>query len=232
MNLWVWSRSLDFKLGFPLQGFCVLYFALSELLAKHVLECIVNPTYLIGCCDFTRINLVLKTILLIFNKTHNVGCCEYWYWLGGYNLWRVKSGSLNYPFLECQFMVGIIQPTCFFSFLPFFRERYGTTTTFILSLVFLFCFLNFVFDIYIIWFLRSNKTWLSERFSLLSRYEWVLLEHFYSISKFLYFYLITNFESHYHHYYYHHYHCYCCSYHIFHCHCHYYFFIFNAFNFC
>ena len=43
---------------------------------------------------------------------------------------------------------------------------------------FLFCFLYFVFDIYIMWFLRSNKTWLSERFSLLSRHKLLLPEHF------------------------------------------------------
>ena len=47
---------------------------------------------------------------------------------------------------------------------------------FILS--FSFCFLYFVFDIYIKRFLRSNKTWLSERFPLLSRHELLLLEHF------------------------------------------------------
>ena len=100
INLWVWSRSVDFRLRFLLQGFCVLYFILSEFLTKDVLKCIVNPTYLIGCCDSTLINLVLKTFLLIFNTTHKMGCCEYCYWLGWYNIRRVKSGSLNYPFLR------------------------------------------------------------------------------------------------------------------------------------
>ena len=99
INLWVWSRSVDFRLRFLLQGFCVLYFILSEFLTKDVLKCIVNPTYLIGCCDSTLINLVLKTFLLIFNTTHKMGCCEYCYWLGWYNIRHVKSGSLNYPFL-------------------------------------------------------------------------------------------------------------------------------------
>ena len=46
---------------------------------------------------------------------------------------------------------------------------------FILS--FSFCFLYFVFDIYIKWFLHSNKTWLSECFPLWSRHELFLLEH-------------------------------------------------------
>ena len=41
----------------------------SEFLTKDVVECIVNPTYLIGRCDCTLINLVLKTIALIFNTT-------------------------------------------------------------------------------------------------------------------------------------------------------------------
>ena len=72
---------------------------ISEFLTKDVSKCIVNPTYLIGCCDSTLINLVLKTFLLIFNTTHKMGCCEYCYWLGWYNIRRVKSGSLNYPFL-------------------------------------------------------------------------------------------------------------------------------------
>ena len=60
-------------------NFCVLYFILSEFLTKDVLERIVNPTYLIGCCDFTLINLVHKTIVLMFNTTHKMGCCEYCY---------------------------------------------------------------------------------------------------------------------------------------------------------
>ena len=50
----------------------------------------------------------------------------------------------------------------------FFLERDALTTTFFLFsfsfFFFSFCFLYFVFDIYIVWFLRSNKTWLSEWF--------------------------------------------------------------------
>ena len=99
MNLWVWSRSVDFRLGFSLQGFCVLYFILSEFLTKDVLECIVNSTYLVWCCHCTPINLVLKTIVLIFNTIHKMGCCEYCYWLGWYNIWCMKSGSRNPLFL-------------------------------------------------------------------------------------------------------------------------------------
>ena len=90
---------MDFRLGFSLQGFCVLYFTLPEFPTKDVLECIVNPTYLIGYCNCTLINLFLKTIVLIFNTTHKMECCECCYWLGWYNLWRVKSGSLNYSVL-------------------------------------------------------------------------------------------------------------------------------------
>ena len=70
------------RLGFSLQGFCVLYIILSKFLTKDVLKCIVNPTYLIEYCDCTLINLVLKTVLLIFNITNKMGCCEYWYCLG------------------------------------------------------------------------------------------------------------------------------------------------------
>ena len=87
-------------------------------------------------------------------------------------------------------------------------------------MIFLFSFLYFTFDVYIMWFLHSNKRWLSERFSFLSRYELLLLEHFlFSFNVFIFLY---DFYSHSHHYCYY---CFC------HCHCHYYFFIFNAFNF-
>ena len=95
INLWVWSRSVDFRLRFLLQGFCVLYFILSEFLTKDVLKCIVNSTYLIGCCG--SINLVLKTFVLIFNTIHKMGCCEYYCWLGWCNTRRAKSGSFDYP---------------------------------------------------------------------------------------------------------------------------------------
>ena len=76
------------------------------------------------------------------------------------------------------------------------------------------------------WFLHSNKKWLSERFSLLSRYE-LLFEHTLFYFNVLYFYTIPNFYSHSHHYYYDYFSYYCFR----HCHCHYLFFFFNAFNF-
>ena len=71
MNLWVWSRSVDFWLLFSLQGFSILYIILSEFLTKDVLECIVNSTYLIECCDCTLINLALKIIATLFNNTQD-----------------------------------------------------------------------------------------------------------------------------------------------------------------
>ena len=49
------------------------------------------------------------------------------------------------------------------------------------------------------------------------------LSTFYSILTFLYFYTITNFDSHYHLYFYDCFHYYCCYYYL--SHCHYYFFI-------
>ena len=79
--------------------------------------------------------LVLKTIVLIFNTAHKMGCCEYCYWLGRYNLWHVKSGSLNYPFI-----VGIIKPVFFI----FFFERYAPTATSVLL------FIIFIFVLFLI----------------------------------------------------------------------------------
>ena len=51
VDLWVWSRPVDFRHGFSLQGFCTLFIILSQFLTKDVLERIVNPTYFIGCYD-------------------------------------------------------------------------------------------------------------------------------------------------------------------------------------
>ena len=84
-GLWIWIWIC--RLGFSLEIFCFFYFILSEFLTKNVLECIVNPIYLIGCSDYTLISLVPKTIVLIFNTTHKMECCKCWYWLGWYNLW-------------------------------------------------------------------------------------------------------------------------------------------------
>ena len=58
---------------------CVSYFTLPEFPAKDALKCIVNPTFLTGCCDSTLINLALKTIVLIFNTNHKMRCCQYCY---------------------------------------------------------------------------------------------------------------------------------------------------------
>ena len=112
----------------------------------------------------------------------------------------------------------------------FFREM-CTCKTSVLSFVFLlFCFLNVVFDIYIMWVLHSNKTWLSERFSCLSIYELVLLKYFLFYVKVFIFLSDYLFHSYYHHYHDHFHYC-CCNYYCFcHCHCHFYF-TFNAFNF-
>ena len=120
MNLWVWHRSVDFSFGFSLQSFCVLYFILSEFMFKDALECIVNPTYLIGCCDYTLINLVLKNIVLIFNTIHKMGCCEYCYWLEWYNTCCVKLGSINYPSLDNSSWYVLYNPPFLF-FVP--REK-------------------------------------------------------------------------------------------------------------
>ena len=51
------------------------------------------------------------------------------------------------------------------------------------------------------WFLRSSKTWLSERFE--ADMNCFYLNTFHSILTFLYFYMITNFDSCYHHCYFH-----------------------------
>ena len=79
-----------------------------------------------------------------------------------------------------------------------------TTLSYYLFIIIIsFCFLYLLFDIYIMWFLRSNKRWLSERFSLLSRYELLLLEHFlfcFNVFIFLYDYqFLFSFSSFSHH---------------------------------
>ena len=179
-----------------MQGFCVLYIVLSEFLIKGVLECKVSSTYLIECCDCTPFNLILKiTILLTFNTTHKMECYEYWYSLGWYNLWCVKLRSLNYPFHGRNYIIQL-----------FFLKRDKTIITFSFALFYFI--LSFVFDIYILWLSSSNKIWLCKLFSLLQRHELLLHEHFNSILTFLYFYKITNFDSHYCNYYHYCHYCY------------------------
>ena len=90
MNVWVWSRPVDFRIGFSLQDFCIFCITLSDFLIMDVLQCIVNPTCFIGCCDCNLFNLLRKTIVLIFNATHKIRCCKYWYCLWWYNLWCVE----------------------------------------------------------------------------------------------------------------------------------------------
>ena len=91
-----------------IRRFLRFVFILSEFLTKDVFKCIVNPTYLIGCCDSILINIVLKTNVLLLNATQKMGCCEYYCWLRWHDIRRVKSRFLNYPFLGEQFMGGII----------------------------------------------------------------------------------------------------------------------------
>ena len=114
----------------------------------------------------------------------------------------------------------------------FFLQRDGPTYKnscfiFYFILSFSFCFLYFVFDIYIKRFLRSNKTWLSERFPLLSRHELLILEHFlFCFNSFIFsddyqfWFICLHYYDDYFHYYY-----------LCHCHCYYYCFIFNAKHF-
>ena len=117
----------------------------------------------------------------------------------------------------------------FFSFFnPRMRSTYNNVfLSFLIIFIFLFCLLFLIFDIYITWFLRSIKTWLSERFSLLSRYESLLLHDFlFCLNDFILLYsyqFLFSFSSLLWCLF-----CYCC---FCHCHCHYYFFFFNAFKF-
>ena len=98
----LWILDLDFHC--KVFAFCILYcHDFWPRISWSIY--IVNLTYLIGCCDWTLINLLLKTIVLILNISHKRGCCEYWYWLGWYKLWRVKSGSLNYPIINSRVAV-------------------------------------------------------------------------------------------------------------------------------
>ena len=141
-----------------------LFFILPEFLNNSVMECMVNPIYLIGCCDYTLINLVLKTNIQ-FNPQDVANIRADW----GAIIYDPRNRDL----LTIHFSKSS-------SWQVLHVERYAPTTTFVLSLlfIFLFCFLYFVFDIYILLFLCSNKTWLSERFSFLSRSELLLLEKF------------------------------------------------------
>ena len=100
MNLWVWSRPVDFRKELSLRGFCVLYIILSELLTKDVLECAFNLTYVVTALLFI---LVLKTSLhfvLIFNTTHKVGCWEYWCCLRWHNYDRWNRNILTIYFSD------------------------------------------------------------------------------------------------------------------------------------
>ena len=46
---------MDFGSGFLWMDFGMLHVILSEFLTKAPLEHTVNPTYLIGCCDWTPV---------------------------------------------------------------------------------------------------------------------------------------------------------------------------------
>ena len=64
MNLQVWRRSVDFRLQFSLEGFCVLYFILSEFLTKDVLWCTVNPREI---CTYNNFCLIIYLFIIIIN---------------------------------------------------------------------------------------------------------------------------------------------------------------------
>ena len=104
-NLWI--SDLDFEC--TAFAFCILY---CQNFWPRMFWSVysVNPAYLIGCCDCTFINLVIKAIVLIFSPTHKIGCCEYCFWLGWYNTWCVKLASSIFSiavdgkyFLSCIF---------------------------------------------------------------------------------------------------------------------------------
>ena len=138
----------------------LVFYVLSEFLTKDVLEYIVNPTYLVGCCDCTLINLVCKTIVLIFNTTHKMGCCEYWTDRGDiiYDTWKLDLSTIH-------FLDNVAVHSRLLCNQPFFfLEKYAPTTTFALIFVFfIILFLYFVFAIYImnvlsnIWYLQQEK---------------------------------------------------------------------------
>ena len=83
------------------------------------------------------------------------------------------------------------------------REIFTYNSFFIVVIIIIFfsllCFYFVSFTFFLIFaYLRSNKTWVSEHFSLLSRNELLLLEHFLFYFNAFIFSCFTNFDSHYH----------------------------------
>ena len=175
LSSWDWStfnQPLDLRHEFSLHCFF-----LPEFLTKNVLECVVNQTYLTGCCNCPPFNLVLKVTLwfvLIFNTAHKMICSKYWYCFGWYNFWRRKSGSLE-------------------------REIH------LQQLLFYYYFLFFVFNITLKDFYVAIKHTFLNVYSPFKQtwiaFTWTL----YSILMLLYFYTITDFNYHYHYYCYYYY---------------------------
>ena len=60
----LWISNLDFY--YLCFVFYIVKISSQGCLGVICLECIVNPAYLIGCCDCTLINLVLKTTFLLY----------------------------------------------------------------------------------------------------------------------------------------------------------------------
>ena len=59
---------------------------------------------LIGCFNWTPVQPWSQGCFYVlyqcFNRTSKRRCCKYWYCLGWYNSWWIRSGSLKYPFLD------------------------------------------------------------------------------------------------------------------------------------
>ena len=125
----------------------LVFYVLSEFLTKDVLEYIVNPTYLVGCCDCTLINLVCKTIVLIFNTTHKMGCCEYWTDRGDiiYDTWKLDLSTIH-------FLDNVAVHSRLLCNQPFFSREICSYNNFCFNICFflLFCFYT-LFLLFTLW---------------------------------------------------------------------------------
>ena len=64
LKIWVWSEPVVINLDFSKQWFSILYIMMPEFLDKAVLQCIVNSTYLKGCCKCTLFTTDIKKGIL------------------------------------------------------------------------------------------------------------------------------------------------------------------------
>ena len=113
INLWVWGRPVDFRIEFPLWGFCVFTLCQNFWLRMSWYVQLIQPTWK-DVVTAHLFNIIFTTYFILFNTIHKMGRYEFWCYLKWYNyMWTGDLLTIHFSYSNSYVIIVIGRVICF-----------------------------------------------------------------------------------------------------------------------